>query len=70
MAEWEKEHFPPDDFAPAAANPLEIADQLSDQARAHLIAEAVERYRQDNWPQRRSVFLRTLDWCESRWFGD
>ncbi len=47
----------------------EIADQLSPQARQELIAEAAERYRQDNWQERRRRFLTKLDLFERVWFG-
>ena len=68
MAEWETEHFPDENFVTAPAEPSEIADQLSPEGKAKLIAEALARYRMEDWEKRRRTFIWRLNLWERIWF--
>ena len=50
--------------------PIEIADQLTPEAKDALIAEALAQFEPEDWQQRRSWFLRDLDTHERAWFDE
>lgn len=67
--DWHSDFYPPDVFEDAPKEPAELADQLSPDARAALVAEAVVHYRNnDDWPRRRATFLRRVAFFEKLWF--
>jgi len=63
--DWYSEH---PEYEDAPVNPVEIADQLSPDARASLIAEAIDHY-WGGWPNRRVWFIGDSDRQEAEWFG-
>lgn len=56
------------EYEDAPANPGELADQLSPQARTALIAEAVDHY-WGGWDASAAAFLKALGKKEAEWFG-
>lgn len=66
--DFHSEQFPDDEYVMAAKDPAELADVIDTQARASLIAEAVDHY-WGGWASRRQWFIGDLDRLESVWFG-
>jgi len=64
--DWYSEH---PEYEDAPVNPVEIADNLSPDARASLIAEAIDQYWAGDWELRAATFFHDLSVNERKWFG-